>query len=52
MDPGAIRRSAAHFLTRRLKALVQKMSLACSSYNMKRVMKILSTSSLMKALSA
>ncbi|MGI4839459.1 MAG: transposase [Janthinobacterium lividum] len=43
---------ATHFLTRRLEGVSAEMSLNVLAYNMKRVMKILGTSSLMKALSA
>lgn len=42
---------ATHFLTRSLEGGSAEMSLNVLAYNMKRVMKILSTSSLMKALS-
>ncbi|RMS84531.1 IS1182 family transposase [Pseudomonas savastanoi] len=43
---------ATHFLTRRLEGVSAEMSLNVLAYNMKRVMKILGTNSLMKALSA
>lgn len=43
---------ATHFLTRRLEGVSAEMSLNVLAYNMKRVMKILGTSSVMKALSA
>lgn len=43
---------ATHFLTRRLDGVSAEMSLNVLAYNMKRVMKILGTSSLMKALSS
>ncbi|MFA1026425.1 Transposase [Pseudomonas syringae pv. helianthi] len=43
---------ATHFLTRRLEGVSAEMSLNVLAYNMKRVMKMLGTSSLMKALSA
>ncbi|SHN13877.1 Transposase [Pseudomonas asturiensis] len=43
---------ATHFLTRRLEGVSAEMSLNVLAYNMKRVMKILGTSSLMKAFSA
>ena len=43
---------ATHFLTRRLEGVSAEMSLNVLAYNMKRVMKILGTTSLMEALSA
>ncbi|KPX43634.1 IS1182 family transposase [Pseudomonas syringae pv. tagetis] len=43
---------ATHFLTRRLEGVSAEMSLNVLAYNMKRIMKMLGTSSLMKALSA
>lgn len=43
---------ATHFLTRRLEGVSAGMSLNVLAYNMKRVMKILGSSCLMKALSA
>lgn len=43
---------ATHFLTRKLNGVSAEMSLNVLAYNLKRVMKILGTSSLMKALSA
>ncbi|MDC6383713.1 IS1182 family transposase [Pseudomonas graminis] len=43
---------ATHFLTRRLEGVSAEMSLNVLAYNMKRVMKILGSSCLMKALSA
>ncbi|WP_339100037.1 IS1182 family transposase [Pseudomonas atacamensis] len=43
---------ATHFLTRKLNGVTAEMSLNVLAYNLKRVMKILGTSSLMKALSA
>ncbi|SQF98983.1 ISPsy6, transposase [Paucimonas lemoignei] len=43
---------ATHFLTRRLEGVSAEMSLNVLAYNMKRVMKILGASSLMKAFSA
>ncbi|MBP1123299.1 MULTISPECIES: IS1182 family transposase [Pseudomonas] len=43
---------ATHFLTRKLNGVSAEMSLNVLAYNLKRVMKILGTSGLMKALSA
>jgi len=43
---------ATHFLTRKLAGVSAEMSLNVLAYNFKRVMKILGTSGLMKALSA
>lgn len=43
---------ATHFLTRKLAGVSTEMSLNVLAYNFKRVMKILGTSGLMKALSA
>uniref|UniRef100_UPI0013DED03E transposase n=1 Tax=Pseudomonas viridiflava TaxID=33069 RepID=UPI0013DED03E len=43
---------AAHFLTRRLAGVSTEMSLSVLAYNLKRVMKILGTQNLMKALAA
>ncbi|CAN1600462.1 IS1182 family transposase [Pseudomonas sp. B21-028] len=43
---------ATHFLTRKLNGVSAEMSLNVLAYNLKRAMKILGTSSLMKALSA
>jgi len=43
---------ATHFLTRKLNGVSAEMSLNVLAYNLKRIMKILGTSSLMKALSA
>ncbi|THF29556.1 IS1182 family transposase [Pseudomonas atacamensis] len=43
---------ATHFLTRKLNVVSAEMSLNVLAYNLKRIMKILGTSSLMKALSA
>lgn len=43
---------ATHFLTRRLEGVSAEMSLNVLAYNMKRVMKVLGSSCLMKALSA
>lgn len=43
---------ATHFLTRKLAGVSAEMSLNVLAYNLKRVMKILGISSLMKALSA
>ena len=41
---------ATHFLTRRLEGVSAEMSLNVLAYNMKRVMKVLGSSCLMKAL--
>ncbi|WP_422762784.1 hypothetical protein, partial [Pseudomonas viridiflava] len=43
---------ATHFLTRRLAGVSTEMSLSVLAYNLKRVMKILGTQNLMKALAA
>ncbi|WP_163019563.1 transposase, partial [Pseudomonas viridiflava] len=43
---------ATHFLTRRLAGVGTEMSLSVLAYNLKRVMKILGTQNLMKALAA
>jgi hypothetical protein len=43
---------ATHFLTQKLEGVGAEMSLNVLAYNMKRVMKILGTSSLMGAFSA
>ena len=43
---------ATHFLTRKLVGVSTEMSLNVLAYNLKRVMKIIGTNSLMKALSA
>lgn len=43
---------ATHFLTPKLNGVSAEMSLNVLAYNLKRVMKVLGTSSLMKALSA
>ena len=43
---------ATHFLTRKLNGVSAEMSLNVLAYNLKRVMKILGTNGLMKALSA
>ena len=47
-----VRMGATHFLTRKLNGVSAEMSLNVLAYNLKRVMKILGISSLMKALSA
>ena len=44
--------NSKHFLTRKLAGVSAEMSLNVLAYNFKRVMKILGTSGLMKALSA
>jgi len=43
---------SAHFLTRRLVGVSAEMSLNVLAYNMKRVMKILGTDGLLKAMAA
>ena len=43
---------STHFLTRRLVGVSAEMSLNVLAYNMKRVMKIIGTESLLKALAA
>jgi len=43
---------AAHFLTRKLAGVSAEMSRNVLAYNLKRVMKIIGTTSLMKALTA
>ncbi|VVO39607.1 hypothetical protein PS691_05611 [Pseudomonas fluorescens] len=41
---------ATHFLTRKLAGVSAEMSLNVLAYNLKRVMKIIGTTSLMKAI--
>lgn len=43
---------ASHFLTRRLNGVSAEMSLNVLAYNLKRVMKIIGTVSLLEALTA
>lgn len=43
---------ATHFLTRKLNGVIVEMSLNVLAYNLKRVLKIIGTTGLMKALTA
>lgn len=50
--PGLVDHYTTHFLTRKLNGVSAEMSLNVLAYNLKRVMKIIGTEGLLKAMTA